>query len=326
MSETRPQQVLVTGGAGLIGSTIVDQLAEKGRFEIIVYDNLVRGRIENLSGALARGGVTFVEGDIRDRPRLAEVTRGADVVYHMAAIRITQCAEDPRLALEVMAEGTFNVLDAAVAADVGKVVAASSASVYGLAEEFPTSEDHHPYHNRTIYGATKVFNEGLLRSFNEMYGLDYVATRYFNVYGPRMDTHGAYTEVLIRWMELIEKGEAPIIFGDGSQTMDFVYIDDIARATILAAEVPATDVVVNVASGTETSLTELAAALIKTMGSNVEPIHAPARKVNAVSRRLADTSRAQDLLGFEAEVPLEDGLARLVDWWRSQRSAPDEGS
>jgi UDP-glucose 4-epimerase len=326
MNDAQPQRVLVTGGAGLIGSTIVDQLTARGGFDIVVYDNLVRGRMENLAAALEHGTVTFVEGDIRDRSGLAEVTAGADVVYHMAAIRITQCAEDPRLALEVMAEGTFNVLDAAVAADVGKVVAASSASVYGLADEFPTSEDHHPYHNRTIYGATKVFNEGLLRSFNEMYGLDYVATRYFNVYGPRMDTHGAYTEVLIRWMELIEEGEAPIIFGDGSQTMDFVYIDDIARATILAAEAPATDVVVNVASGTETSLAELAAALIKTMGSSVEPIHAPPRKVNAVSRRLADTSTAQELLGFEAEVSLDDGLARLVEWWRTQRSAPALGS
>ena len=197
MSDMTPRRVLVTGGAGFIGSTIVDHLVSTGEVEIIVYDNLVRGRMANLEAALEHGNVIFVEGDIRDRSLLAEVTNGTDVVYHMAAVRITQCAEEPRLALEVMAEGTFNVLDAAVAADVAKVVAASSASVYGLADEFPTSEDHHPYHNRTIYGATKLFNEGLLRSFNEMYGLDYVATRYFNVYGPGMDIYGVYTEVLI---------------------------------------------------------------------------------------------------------------------------------
>lgn len=319
MSAISPRRVLVTGGAGLIGSTIVDHLVSIGEVEIIAYDNLVRGRMANLEGALERGSVTFVEGDIRDRSLLAEVTTGTDVVYHLAAVRITQCAEDPRLALEVMADGTFNVLDAAVAADVGKVVAASSASIYGLADEFPTSEDHHPYHNRTIYGAAKLFNEGLLRSFNEMYGLDYVATRYFNVYGPRMDMHGAYTEVLIRWMELIEKGEPPLIFGDGTETMDFVYIDDVARATVLAAEAPATDVVVNVASGTETSLNELAKALIKTMDSTVEPVHMPQRKVNPVSRRLADTENAAKLLGFEAEVQLEEGLSRLVEWWRAER-------
>jgi UDP-glucose 4-epimerase len=275
--------------------------------------------MDNLAGALDHPNVSFIEGDIRDRSLLAEATSDMDTVYHMAAIRITQCAEDPRLALEVMAEGTFNVLDAAVTADVDKVIAASSASVYGLAQVFPTTEDHHPYDNRTIYGATKLFNEGLLRSFNEMYGLDYVALRYFNVYGPRMDIHGAYTEVLIRWMGLIEEGESPLIFGDGAQTMDFVYIDDVARATILAAESSATDVVVNVATGTETSLRELAAALIKTMDATVEPLHAPQRNVNAVSRRLADTRRAAELLGFEAEIPLEEGLARLVDWWRRER-------
>ncbi len=321
MSDVTPQRVLVTGGAGLIGSTIIDQLTGTGRSEIVVYDNLVRGRMANLERAIQRGGVTFVKGDIRDRSLLAEVTTGADVVYHMAAIRITQCAEDPQLALEVMAEGTFNVLDAAVAADVEKVVAASSASVYGLADEFPTGENHHPYHNRTIYGATKLFTEGLLRSFNDMFGLDYVAMRYFNVYGPRMDIHGAYTEVLIRWMELIESGEPPVIFGDGEQTMDFVYIEDVARATILAAEAPASDVVVNVASGTETSLNELAKALIKTMDATVEPVHVPQRKVNPVSRRLADTTRAKTTLGFEAQVQLEEGLSRLVEWWRAERSA-----
>jgi UDP-glucose 4-epimerase len=158
-----------------------------------------------------------------------------------------------------------------------------------------------------------------------MYGLDYVAMRYFNVYGPRMDTHGAYTEVLIRWMDLIDKGEPPLIFGDGTQTMDFVYIDDVARATILAADAPATDVVVNVASGTETSLNELAEALIKTMHSTVEPVHMPQRTVNAVSRRLADTGRAEAQLGFKAQVQLEEGLSRLVEWWRAERSEA-EGS
>jgi UDP-glucose 4-epimerase len=319
MTDVRSERVLVTGGAGLIGSTIVDQLTSVDGCEVVVYDNLVRGRIANLAGALDRGNVTLVDADIRDRASLAEAMTDIDVVYHMAAIRITQCAEDPRLALEVLADGTFNVLDAAVTASVEKVVAASSASVYGLADAFPTDEDHHPYDNRTIYGASKMFNEGLLRSFNEMYGLDYVALRYFNVYGPRMDTRGAYTEVIIRWMDLIDEGQPPVIYGDGAQTMDFVYIDDAARASILAAESSATDVVVNVASGSETSLNELAAQLIKTMDSTVEPSYVPQRKVNAVSRRLADTSKAKALIGFEAEVQLEDGLSKLIEWWRFER-------
>ena len=132
--------------------------------------------------------------------------RGIDTVFHQAALRITQCAEEPRLALEVLVDGTFNVVDAAAREGVRKVVAASSASVYGLAEEFPTTERHHPYANDTLYGAAKTFNEGLLRSYHAMTGLDYVALRYFNVYGARMDIHGLYTEVLVRWMERITEG------------------------------------------------------------------------------------------------------------------------
>ena len=242
--------------------------------------------------------------------------RGVDVVFHQAAIRITQCAEEPRLALEVLVDGTFNVLEAAAHEGVRKVVAASSASVYGLAEQFPTAEDHHPYANDTLYGAAKAFNEGLLRSFHAMNGLDYVALRYFNVYGPRMDVHGVYTEVLVRWMERIAAGKPPLIFGDGRQTMDFVYVEDIARANMLAARPTSTDEVFNVASGVETSLAELAQQLLDVMGSDLAIEFGPERAVNKVSRRLADTSRARERLGFEAEVGLEEGLRRLVAWWR----------
>ena len=218
--------------------------------------------------------------------------------------------------------GTFNVLEAAVAAGVKKVVAASSASVYGLAEEFPTTEKHHPYDNRTLYGAAKVFNEGLLRSFNEMYGLPYVALRYFNVYGPRMDIYGAYTEVLIRWMDRIIAGKPPLIFGAGTQTMDFVFAEDIARANILAAESDANDVVLNVASGVETSLNELAEVLLRVMGASLQVEHGPERKVNAVSRRLADTRLAAETIEFVASISLEEGLRRLVDWWRAELKKP----
>jgi UDP-glucose 4-epimerase len=192
--------------------------------------------------------------------------------------------------------------------------------VYGLADVFPTPESHHPYNNRTWYGASKVMLEGLLRSFNDMYGFPYVAHRYFNVYGPRMDIHGKYTEVLIRWMDRIAAGQPPIILGDGKTTMDFVYIDDVARSNILALQSDVTDEVFNVASGTETSLNDLAAALLKVMGSKLRPEHGPERKVNPVSRRLADTSKAERLLGFRAEVSLEEGLRRLVDWWFAQKA------
>jgi UDP-glucose 4-epimerase len=314
------KRILITGGAGLIGSHIADLVAREDPEEIVVLDNFVRGRRENLADAVDRAPVTIVEGDIRDRALLKDVSQGIDVVFHQAAIRITQCAEEPRLAFDVLAGGTFDVLEAAVQAGVSKVVAASSASVLGLADTFPTTEEHHPYNNRTIYGAAKAFNEGLLRSFAEMYGLRYVALRYFNVYGPRMDVYGAYTEVLIRWMERIASGLPPIILGDGTQTMDFVHVHDIARANLLAAKSDVTDEVFNVASGSETSLRELAALLTKVMGSSLEPQFGPARKVNAVPRRLASTAKAEKLLGFSANVTMEEGLRDLVEWWRQEKS------
>lgn len=313
------ERALITGGAGTVGSNIADQLVQAGAAEIVVLDNFVRGRRENLAWAQANGPVQLVEGDIRDIALVDELTRGKDVVFHQAALRITQCAEEPRDALAVMVDGTYNVIEAALAHGVRRIVAASSASVYGLAERFPTEESHHPYANDTLYGAAKTFNEGLLRSFHAMRDLDYVALRYFNVYGPRMDIHGVYTEVLVRWMERIAAGNPPLILGDGSQTMDFIYIEDVARANLLAANAPVSDAVFNVASGTETSLLELAQSLIEVMGADVEVEFGPERAVNKVPRRLADTARARELLDFEAEVDLQEGLRRLVQWWRSER-------
>jgi UDP-glucose 4-epimerase len=315
----RGSRVLITGGAGAIGSHLCDLVVQAGARDIVVLDNFVRGRRDNLAWAESNGPVQVIDGDICDRQLVDELTEGVDLVFHQAAIRITQCAEEPRLAFDVLAGGTFDVLEAAVKFGVSKVVAASSASVLGQAESFPTTEDHHPYNNRTIYGAAKAFNEGLLRSFADMYDLNYVALRYFNVYGPRMDVHGVYTEVLIRWMERIASGLPPIILGDGLQTMDFVHVHDIARANILAAKAPVTDEVFNVASGRETSLNELAEMLLAVMGSTLKPEYGPARKVNPVARRLASTDKARDLIGFSAEVDMEAGLRDLVAWWRRER-------
>jgi UDP-glucose 4-epimerase len=313
-------RIFVTGGAGNVGSHIVDLAIKEGAEQVVVLDNLVRGRIENLSWAVANGDVNFVDGDIRDRELVDELTRGVDLVFHQAALRITQCVDEPRLALEVMCEGTFNVLESAVTHGVRKVVAASSASVYGAAVDFPTREDHHPYGNDTLYGAAKTFNEGLLRSFHVNTGLDYVALRYFNVYGPRMDIHGVYTEVLVRWMERIDAGMPPLIHGTGEHTMDFIYIGDIARANLLAATSDATDAVFNVASGVETSLLELANALIEVMGADVSVEFGPERAAAKVPRRLADTANAREQLGFSSEVDLHTGLRLLVDWWRAERA------
>jgi UDP-glucose 4-epimerase len=316
----RGARALITGGAGAIGSNLCDQLVVAGVGEIIVIDNFGRGRRENLAWACEHGQVRVVDGDISDRELVRELMRGIDFVFHQAALRITQCAVEPRLALESLVDGSFNVFEAAAEEGVRKVVAASSASVYGLAEEFPTNERHHPYANDTLYGACKAFNEGLLRSMHAMNGLDYLALRPFNVYGPRMDVHGRYTEVLVRWMERIEAGKPPLILGDGTQTMDFVYIGDVAHANVLAAESPLTDEVFNVASGTETSLAELAGALLLVMGADLPIEHGPERSVSPVPRRLADVSLARERLGFRAEVSLLEGLTRLVSWWRAERA------
>jgi UDP-glucose 4-epimerase len=311
------ERALITGGLGLVGSHIADGLVDQGT-DVIVLDDLSRGRRSNLASAEAIGNVRVVEGDIRDQALVDRLTDGVDVVFHQAALRITRCAEQPRLALDVLVNGTANVLEAAVKARVRKVVAASSASVYGMAERFPTPEEHHPYANDTVYGAAKLFNEGLLRSYHAMYGLDYVALRYFNVYGPRMDIHGVYTEVLVRWIKSIAAGRPPLILGDGRQTMDFTHVADIARANLLAAKSDVSDEVLNIASGVETSLTQLADTLLDVMGADLPVEYGPARSVNDVTRRLADTTRARERLGFRADVRLEEGLRCVVEWWRAE--------
>ncbi len=316
---------LVTGGAGLIGSHIVDLLLAGGAGRVVVIDNLTRGSMSNLAEAMRRPGVEFVRLDIRDRSAIAPWFRGMDGVFHQAAIRITQCAEQPRECLEVLIDGTFNVVEACRAGGVRKIVAASSASVYGMAAVFPTPESHPPYNNRTWYGAAKAACEAMLRSFHDMHGLAYVALRYFNVYGPRMDVHGKYTEVLVRWLDAFERGESPQIFGRGTQSMDFIFVSDVARANLLAMAAGVADEVFNVASGVETSLVDLLGALARATGVELAgplaPVFLPERSVNPVPRRLADTTLARERIGFTAEVTLLDGLRKLAAWRRAAGNA-----
>jgi UDP-glucose 4-epimerase len=311
------KSVLVTGGAGFVGSHIVDLLALEGCRSIVAVDNFVRGSPANLAAALAYPQVTLIEGDIRERALLRELIGAADIVFHQAALRITQCAAEPRAAFDTMAAATFELAQAAAETQVERIVYASSASIYGMAERFPTDERHHGHSDRTLYGAAKLFGEGLLRAL----GLPHVALRYFNVYGPRMDLHGAHTEVMVRWMERIEAGLPPPIFGDGNQTMDFVHVRDVARANLLAAKSDLAEGALNIAGGTETSLNELAAMLAEAMGRpGLAPELRPARTVNPVERRLADVGEARRRIGFEAAIGLRDGLAELVEWWRMRQA------
>jgi len=316
MNSLKDSRILITGGAGLIGSHIADRLVDEDVAEVVILDNFVRGQRENLADAAKRlRKLTIIEGDITNPATVRDAMQGIDYVFHQAALRITQCAEMPRTAVNSLIGGTFNVLEEAVEAGVKKVVAASSASVYGEASYVPMDEAH-PFNNRTLYGACKVSNEQVLRSFNDMYGLPYVALRYFNVYGPRMDAWGVYTEVMIRWLQRLEEGKAPIIFGDGLQTMDFIFVRDIADANVLAMLSETSDTVCNVATGVETSLAELCSALCAAAGrADLEPIFEAARKVNPVTRRLGATEHARTAIGFESSTVLADGLRELVEWF-----------
>ncbi len=304
---------LVTGGAGFIGSTIVDQLLEAGASEVRVLDNFARGSWSNLGGAKRHVGVKVTEGDVRDAGLVDSLTRDVDYVFHQAALRITRCAEAPREAVEVLINGTLNVLEAAANHKVKKVVAASSASVYGEPSYLPIDEVH-PFNNETMYGAGKIATEQMMRAFYSTYGLEYVALRYFNVYGPRMDLVGVYTEVLIRWLDAIDSNTAPLIFGDGKQSMDFVYIADVARANLLAAQSDVTNEVFNVGTGLQTSLLELCKLLLKLQGSSLKPEHRAPRTVGNVQKRRAAIDKAKTLLDFSADVALEQGLQHLIDW------------
>ena len=316
--QIKERKFVVTGGAGFIGSHIIDRLLDEGAREIVILDTMVRGGLHNIAHALKDPRCNHYIADIRFPHEIDQHFEDCDGCFHLSTLRITQCADEPRRALEVMVDGTFNVLEACVKHNVEKIIFSSSASVYGMADEFPTQEKHHPWNNDTLYGVTKTCGEGLLKTFKAMYGLNWVALRYFNVYGPRMDVHGKYTEVFIRWLECFERGDTPKIFGDGQQTMDFIYVEDIADANILAMKSDVEDGAFNIASGSETSLSDLLEALREAYeGETKNPDFLPERSVNPVPRRLADTQAAAEQIGFTAETSLVDGLKNLIEWRNS---------
>jgi len=313
MNPIKGTKILITGGAGFIGSTIADQLLEAGAAEVRVLDNFIRGSRRNLERAAKIGNLVILDGDVADPGTVDAAVSGVDYVFHQAALRITRCAEAPREGIDVLVGGTLNVLESSVRHKIKKIVAASSASVYGNPLYLPMDEDH-PFNNRTLYGAGKIANEQMLRAYFEMYKLPYVAFRYFNVYGPRMDLDGVYTEVMVRWMDAIQAGHSPKIFGDGTQSMDFVYVEDVARANIVGLTSDVTDEVFNVGTGVQTTLKELSMLLLRIYGSSQQPEYMPARTVNNVQARRAAIEKAEKFLGFRAGIDLESGLRLLVEW------------
>ena len=313
--ELQGKKIVVVGGAGLIGSHTVDLLAKEDVREVVVYDNFVRGRAENLANALKdpRVRIYDVGGDVMQTDILESAFEGADGVFHLAALWLLQCHEYPRTAFDVNVRGTFNVMEACVKKGVKRLVYSSSASVYGDAVEEPMTEDH-PFNNKNFYGATKICGEAMLRSFHHRYGLDFVGLRYMNVYGPRQDYHGAYIAVIMKMLDAIDRGESPTIMGDGSEAFDFVAVEDCGLANICAMKASASDRFYNVGTGKRTSLKQLAEMLIELTGCKKPIQYAPRSQATLVRNRIGSPKRASEEIGFTARVQLMEGLERLISW------------
>jgi UDP-glucose 4-epimerase len=314
-NKIKDSTIFISGGAGFIGSYVIEELLTHHPKKIIILDNLVRGSYENMKTFSNNPIVKFIEGDIRDSALLEKCIAGCDYVFHMAALRINACAANPQEGFEVMLQAKFNLVNLCVKHKIKKVIYSSSASVYGLAQHFPTPETDNPYNNQTFYGGAKLWGEQLFRSYKFMYGLDYVALRYFNAYGPRMDTDGKYTEVMIKWLDCIRDKTRPAIFGDGTDSMDFVHVKDIAHANILALLSSVTDEAFNIGNQEETNLKQMLDTLVKVNSFDLPPVYKEANSINPVSRRLADITKAKKILGYTPAISLEMGLKELSDWY-----------
>jgi UDP-glucose 4-epimerase len=318
--DLRGKRLVLIGGAGLIGSHTVDALLREDVGELVVYDNFVRGTHENLSAALTDPRVRIFEagGDISQSDILAAALEGADGVFHFAALWLLQCYEYPRSAFDVNVRGTFNVLEACVAAEVQRLVFSSSASVYGDAVTEPMTEEH-PFNNQTFYGATKIAGEAMATAMHHRYELPFVGLRYMNVYGPRQDYRGAYIAVIMKMLDAIDRGEPLEVYGDGSQAYDFVYVGDCAAANVCAMKADTVGEFYNVGRGTRTSVMELAELLLDLTGAETGIKKVPAG-LTFVRSRIGSTEKAEQDLGFKATVGLEDGIRQLIEWRDSHKA------
>lgn len=309
------KKIALIGGAGLVGSHIVDQLTHEPVSEILVYDNFVRGSQANLSKALTCDKVKVVDASMTDRDALRRSLEGVDGVFLLASLWLGECVNDPRSAWEVNVLGTWNVLETCRELGIQRIVYSSSASVYGNAVFTPMTEEH-PFNNRTTYGATKIANEQMFRAIYEQHKLPYIGYRYMNIYGPRMDYQGTYVSVIMKALDRIFAGQPPIIFGDGSQMYDFVYVNDVAEANILGMKADCADEFFNIGMGVGTTINELVDILLELTGSSVRPEYRT-QEQSFVTQRIGSTEKAEQLLGFKAHTPLVDGLRQVVEWRKS---------
>jgi UDP-glucose 4-epimerase len=322
--DLRRSKILVIGGAGLIGSHVVEELLKEDVQEVMVYDNFCRGCLENLEEALKdpRCRIFEIGGDILQTDILDAAMKGVDGVVHLAALWLLQCYEFPRAAFDVNIRGTYNVLEACVANNIKRLVYSSSASVYGDAVAEPMTEDH-PYNNWTFYGATKIAGEHMLKAFHRRYGLKGVSLRYMNVYGPRQDYKGTYIAVMMKILDNLDKGLPPVVFGDGSQAYDFIYVGDAARANVCALKSTVPLGFYNVGRGIKTSIKELTELILKISSSDLPIKYEPAGQT-FVTNRVGDPRAAERDLRFKWTVGLEDGLRQLVEWRQTHLKAVEQ--
>ncbi|EKD94615.1 MAG: NAD-dependent epimerase/dehydratase [uncultured bacterium] len=316
MNKIAKATILVTGGAGFIGSHLIEQLLILKPKKIYILDNLYRGKIKNIAHLFSNPYIEFIKGDIRNASLVNRIMSKSDYCFHLASMSLNACAAYIKQAFDVMVSGTFNIIQSAQKYKIKKLIYSSSASIYGMADHYPTAETHHPYDNKTFYGAAKLFGEQLLRTYYYIYGLKYIALRYFNVYGVRMDTRGKYTAVFIKWLDCIKSGSQPTIYGNGLTTMDFIYVTDVVKANILALESNISDEIFNIGSGEETGLKKLLRLILKiNHRPKQNPKYILTKIVNTVQRRQADISKAEKMLKFRPQVSLKEGLIRLCDWY-----------
>ena len=316
MNNLTGKKILVTGGSGFIGSFVVSELLKEDISEVIIFDNFSRGNKDYVETQLKDPRCSFVQGDLREIDVLNKVTSGCDYVVHLAAMWLLHCKDFPRTAFDVNIAGTFNVLEACVNNNVERLVYSSSASVYGDAVDVPMTEDH-PFNNRNFYGASKIACEAICRAFYDRYDLNYVGLRYMNVYGPHQDQTAAYTGVIPIMLNKIDANEAPTINGDGTQAYDFIYVEDVARANVLALKSSSTDEFYNVGSGVQTSIAELCDLILSLKQSDLTVQYKPYSEDDArrlVQNRIGCPKKACEDLGFKYTFSLREGLEKLIDW------------